>query len=218
MGHPAGSAEGVVTMATQEDPRQTDSDLPNPPDAGDDDNIGRFSRRNLLRWLIGLSTGAFAVAFGVPAFAIKALQTTVREIAAGDVLVYATAASGAAAGDPVKASDIQVGTSVQAFPQGKTDNQQNLVELVRVAPGQGKDGLVAYSAICTHLGCVVYAKLNDAGQIACPCHASRFDPAQNAAVVGGPAPRPLPGLPIDVQQDGTVTAAGSFNGPIGVAS
>jgi rieske iron-sulfur protein len=205
-------------MATSEDTRYPSDGVPPVADGADDEDIGRFSRRNMLRWLIGLSTGAFAVAFGVPAFAIRALQTVVQEIAAGDVLVYATAASGAAAGDPVKASDIQVGTSVQAFPKGKTDNQQNLVELVRVAPGQGKEGLVAYSAICTHLGCVVYAKLNEAGQIACPCHASRYDPAKSAAVVGGPAPRPLPGLPIDVQQDGTVTAAGPFNGPVGVAS
>jgi Rieske Fe-S protein len=188
------------------------------PDLLDTDNIVRFSRITMLRRLNGLSTGAFAVAFGIPAFAIKSLQTAVQEIASGDVLVYATAATGAAAGAPVKASDIQVGTSVQAFPKGKTDNQQNLVELVRIAPGQGKDGLVAYSAICTHLGCVVYARLNDAGEIACPCHASRYDPAKNAAVVGGPAPRPLPGLPIDVQQDGTVTAAGSFTAPVGVAS
>jgi rieske iron-sulfur protein len=205
-------------MAIPEDTRYPADDTAPVPDGAGDENIGRFSRRNMLRWLIGLSTGAFAVAFGLPAFAIKALQTVVQEVATGDVLVYATAASGAAAGDPVKASDIQVGTSVQAFPKGKTDNQQNLIELVRITDGQGKAGLVAYSAICTHLGCVVYAKLNDQGQIACPCHASRYDPAKNAAVVGGPAPRPLPGLPIDVQQDGTVTAAGSFNGPIGVVS
>jgi rieske iron-sulfur protein len=205
-------------MATPEDSKDPIDDLPPAPGETDDEDIGRFSRRNMLRWLIGLSTGAFAVAFGVPAFAIKALQTVVQEVAAGDVLVYATAASGAAAGDPIKASDIQAGTSVQAFPKGKTDNQQNLIELVRITDGQGKEGLVAYSAICTHLGCVVYAKLNDAGQIACPCHASRYDPAKNATVVGGPAPRPLPGLPIDVQQDGTVTAAGPFNGPVGVVS
>jgi len=192
-----------------------------PPYDDDDyeeqDNFGRFSRRNMLRWLIGASTGAFALAFGVPAFAIKALQITVQEIAAGDQLVYATAASGAAAGDPVLASAIQVGTSVQAFPKGKADNQQNLVELVRIAPGSGKDGLVAYSAICTHLGCVVYASLDNEKRIACPCHASHYDPANKAAVVGGPAPRPLPGLPIDVAADGSITATGVFDGKVGVA-
>lgn len=180
-------------------------------------HFGRFSRRNMLRWLIGLSTGAFALAFGVPMFALKALQLTVQEIAAGDQLVYATAASGAAAGDPVRASALQVGTAVQAFPKGKADNQKNLVEIVRIAPGSGKEGLVAYSAICTHLGCVVYANLNNDNHIACPCHASQFDPANNAAVVGGPAPRPLPDLSIDVAADGTITATGGFDGTVGVA-
>jgi len=181
------------------------------------ERIGRFSRRNMLRWLIGLSTGAFAVAFGIPAFALKTLQVVVQEIKSGDEFVYATAASGNASGDPVKAGDLEVGASVQAFPRGKTDNQRNLVQIVRVGPGQGKEGLVAYSAICTHLGCVVYAALNTNGQIACPCHASRFDPAKGANVVGGPAPRPLPSLPIDVKADGTITAAGPLDGPIGVA-
>lgn len=186
-----------------------------PRDSGE--RIGRFSRRNMLRWLIGLSTGAFAVAFGIPAFALKSLQVVVQEITAGDEFVYATAASGNASGTPVKAGDLKVGESVQAFPRGKTDNQRNLVQIVRLAPGQGKEGLVAYSAICTHLGCVVFAALNNNGQIGCPCHASRFDPAKGAAVIGGPAPRPLPSLPLDVKPDGTITAAGPIDGPIGVA-
>ena len=179
--------------------------------------IGRFSRRNMLRWLIGISSGAFAIAFGVPAIALKALQGAIEEITAGDQLVYAAPSGGAVAGDPVRAGDIALGQSVQAFPSGKTDNQRNLIQVVRVAPGQGREGLVAYSAICTHLGCAVFAKLNDSGRIACPCHASQFDPANKASVLGGPAPRPLPGLPIDVQPDGTIVATGPVDGPIGVA-
>jgi Rieske Fe-S protein len=179
--------------------------------------IGRFSRRNMLRWLIGISSGAFAIAFGVPAIALRALQGAIEEITAGDQLVYAAPTGGAIAGDPVRAGDIPQGQAVQAFPAGKTDNQRNLIEVVRIGPGQGAEGLVAYSAICTHLGCAVFAKLNEAGHIACPCHASQFDPANNAAVIGGPASRPLPGLPIEVQADGTIVAAGPVNGPIGVA-
>ncbi len=181
------------------------------------EQIGRFSRRNLLRWLIGVSTGAIAIAFGLPAFALRTLQVVVQEITTGDEFVYATGAGGNAIGEPVKAGDLDVGESVQAFPRGKTDNQRNLVQIVRLTPGQGKEGLVAYSAICTHLGCVVYSALNTNGQIACPCHASRFDPAKGAAVLGGPAPRPLPALPIEVKADGTITAAGPIDGPIGVA-
>lgn len=187
------------------------------PDDGSTEVIGRFSRRNMLRWLIGISSGAFALAFGVPAIALKALQGAVQEIAAGDQLVYAAPTGSAAAGDPIRAGDIAQGQAVQAFPQGKTNNQRNLIEIVRIGPGQGLDGVVAYSAICTHLGCAVFAKLNDAGHIACPCHASQFDPTNKAAVVGGPAPRPLPGLPIQLQPDGTIVASGPVDGPIGVA-
>jgi nitrite reductase/ring-hydroxylating ferredoxin subunit len=55
---------------------------------------------------------------------------------------------------------------------------------------------VAYSAICTHQRCEV-AYQN--GQLACPCHGSIFDPANGAAVVSGPAQRPLPEVPVEVQ-------------------
>jgi len=55
---------------------------------------------------------------------------------------------------------------------------------------------VAYSAICTHQGCTVAYK---GGKLACPCHGSVFDPARGAEVVAGPAPRPLPEIPVKVE-------------------
>jgi cytochrome b6-f complex iron-sulfur subunit len=55
---------------------------------------------------------------------------------------------------------------------------------------------VAYSAICTHQGCTVAYKN---GQLACPCHGSVFDPADGAAVIAGPAPKPLAEIPVKVQ-------------------
>ena len=62
---------------------------------------------------------------------------------------------------------------------------------------------VAYSAICTHQGCTVAYK---DGNLACPCHGSVFDPADGAAVVAGPAPRPLPEIPVKVQGGEVVRA------------
>src|SRR5215203_2796879 len=62
---------------------------------------------------------------------------------------------------------------------------------------------VAYSAICTHQGCTVAYK---DGNLACPCHGSVFDPANGAAVVAGPAPRPLPEIPVKVEGGEVVRA------------
>ncbi len=55
---------------------------------------------------------------------------------------------------------------------------------------------VAYSAVCTHQGCKVAYQ---GGNLACPCHGSVFDPANGAEVVAGPAPRPLPEIPVKVE-------------------
>jgi ubiquinol-cytochrome c reductase iron-sulfur subunit len=171
-----------------------------------------FSRRRALKWVIRLGYGSFALAFALPALAVRSLSRRTEKIAEGDLLV---ATSGAAAGQPLNANDIAVGMGVQAYPEGKTEDNNNLVEIVRLAEGVGEDALVAYSAICTHLGCPVFANLDDKGHIACPCHNSQFDPAEEAEVVGGPAERPLPSLPIEVAEDGRITVAGDFSAEVG---
>jgi Rieske Fe-S protein len=62
------------------------------------------------------------------------------------------------------------------------------------------DTVHAFSAICTHQGCTV-DKVSG-GTIFCPCHGSTFN-ADTGAVTGGPAPRPLPAVPVAVR-DGSV--------------
>lgn len=62
---------------------------------------------------------------------------------------------------------------------------------------------VAYSAVCTHQGCTVEYQ---GGQLACPCHGSVFDPAKGAEVVAGPAPSPLPEIPVKVEGGDVVKA------------
>lgn len=61
------------------------------------------------------------------------------------------------------------------------------------------EGFYAVSAICTHLGCVTQWK-PDTGQIACPCHGSKFQ--ADGAKIEGPAPRPLPHFAISLTADG----------------
>jgi len=171
------------------------------------------TRRRVLKGLIRIGYGAFALAFAIPALAIKTLSLEELTVAAGDALVYAT---GDRSGQPVTIAELSAGSGVQVFPNGKADNPNNLVQLIRLADGDAPESFVAYSAICTHLGCTVNATLEDDGTIACPCHGSRFDPAAGAAVLNGPANRALPALPIRVEDDGTIAVDGDFDAPVGV--
>jgi Rieske Fe-S protein len=76
------------------------------------------------------------------------------------------------------------------------------------------EGVVAYSAICPHTGCEVAKWLVETQRLECPCHFSQFDPKAAAAVVGGPAPRPLPALPLKLG-DGRLVVAKPFTSRAG---
>jgi Rieske Fe-S protein len=171
------------------------------------------TRRRVMKDLIAFSVGAFALAFALPALAIKSLSLEKKAVAAGDSLVFAT---GSKSGQPVTPADLSKGDGIQVYPNGKT-SPDNLVELVRIGDADDISAFAAFSAICTHLGCTVNAKLDGAGHISCPCHGSQFDPNNAAKVVGGPAARPLPSLPIKLGDDGSIAVDGEFSGPIGVS-
>ena len=85
-------------------------------------------------------------------------------------------------------------------------NEILLVRLNRPAPGDPQpnagDGVLAYSALCPHAGCNVTEWVVETGILSCDCHSSEFDAKANGRVVGGPAARPLPSLPLRV--DGTM--------------
>lgn len=61
--------------------------------------------------------------------------------------------------------------------------------------------LRAFSAVCTHLGCIVKSEPTDHHALYCACHGGMFD--REGQVVGGPPPRPLPRYPVEVR-DGQV--------------
>lgn len=100
----------------------------------------------------------------------------------------------------------------------------NRIVLVKVDPStldaataaRAADGVVAYSAFCTHQGCDVSAWVAAEKVLLCFCHFSKFAPHQEAAVTGGPAPRPLPALPLK-QEEGKLVVADGFNAPPGKA-
>jgi ubiquinol-cytochrome c reductase iron-sulfur subunit len=77
------------------------------------------------------------------------------------------------------------------------------------------DNIVAYSKICTHVGCPAALYEQTTHHILCPCHQSTFDATEGARVIFGPATRPLPQLPMGVDSQGYLIATGPFQEPVG---
>jgi Rieske Fe-S protein len=130
-------------------------------------------------------------------------------------------------GRVVRAEDLALGgPQVQAYPMAPDgtvrDTRLNLVILARFDPAaltdetraRGADGIVAYSAICTHQGCPVNMWSNERNAFVCSCHGSIFDPRNAAEVIFGPAPRPLAALGLKLE-DGVVMVASTFSGRVG---
>jgi len=143
----------------------------------------------------------------------------------GDLLVAVDSATS----EPLKPDDVPPkGKLTMAWPLDPTDNtvrdgsRLNKVLLLRLDPesldpvtrDRAADGVVAYSAVCTHAGCDVIEWYPESQRLECPCHNSQFDAAAAAKVVGGPAPRSLPALPLKIG-DGRLVVAKPFTGRAG---
>ena len=128
-------------------------------------------------------------------------------------------------GNPVRADSIPIGGEFTVFPEGHTLDADAPAVLVRVEarllslPADRMawtvDGLVAYSKVCTHAGCPVGLFQAESGLLLCPCHQSTFDVLDGANPTFGPATRPLPQLPIAVDDEGYVVAIGDYPEPVG---
>jgi ubiquinol-cytochrome c reductase iron-sulfur subunit len=130
---------------------------------------------------------------------------------------------------PIKPADIDTpGSLITVVPEGYQDNDDELAKaatiLIKLDPGQLQaptnlnwtvQNIVAYSKICTHVGCPVALYEQTTHHILCPCHQSTFDATRGALVTFGPAPRPLPQLPLMVDSDGYLAAAGDYDEPVG---
>ncbi|MDO5724300.1 MAG: Rieske 2Fe-2S domain-containing protein [Flaviflexus sp.] len=132
---------------------------------------------------------------------------------------------------PIKREDVTIGSVFHVIPEGLNDltheegyaneKAKAVVLLVRLDekdlkhPEKSLDGIVAYSKICTHVGCPVALYEQQTHHLLCPCHQSTFDMTDGAKVVFGPAKRPLPQLPITVDDEGYLIAEGDFSEPVG---
>lgn len=135
-------------------------------------------------------------------------------------------------GTPIKASEVTRGSVYHVMPEGIEDAEHPLEEkakaavlLIRLDPqdvepmpgreGWDVDGIYAYSKICTHVGCPVALYEQTTHHLLCPCHQSTFDVEQHCKVIFGPAKRPLPQLPITVDDEGYLVAQSDFHEPVG---
>lgn len=135
-------------------------------------------------------------------------------------------------GVPIKASDVNIGSVFHVIPENLHEAEHHLNEkakaivlLMRLDPEDlieedekkswSYDGIVAYSKVCTHVGCPVALYEQHTHHLLCPCHQSQFDVSEGAKVVFGPAKRPLPQLPIAIDDEGYLIAQSDFKEPVG---
>jgi ubiquinol-cytochrome c reductase iron-sulfur subunit len=128
-------------------------------------------------------------------------------------------------GEPVRDDTLEVGSFTTVFPEGLEGSSDSQAVLIRVEPDElqlatdraagAPSGLVAYSKLCTHAGCPIGLYLAATHELRCPCHQSTFDVLDGAKPVYGPAPRPLPQLPIEIGEDRVLRATADFTAPVG---
>ncbi len=182
----------------------------------DDGTPASAGRRAVLEvGVLGAATLAAAVV--ARAFGRVLGPVFTQEVAAAPT-ASPTAAPGAS--DEAGASGAPVASGVApSLAAGEIANAQSMparsaADFVLASGDPGivvklSDGkVVAYDATCTHEGCPVGYD-GPSGLLLCPCHGAAFDPSAEAAVVNGPARRPLAAVPISIDPaTGAVTVSG----------
>ena len=129
-------------------------------------------------------------------------------------------------GRPVRPEDLPFDGVVTVWPEGHTHAADAPTLLIKKRPDQEfrlaedrmpwtVDGIVAYSKLCTHVGCPVGLYQAEEALLLCPCHQSTFAVLEGAKPIFGPAARSLPQLPLAVDDEGFLIATGDFEDPVG---
>ena len=133
---------------------------------------------------------------------------------------------------PIRPEDLEVGAVAQTLPaiaagehRKLSDIAKDAVLLIRLRPEEFNldaerlswthEGIIAFSKICSHMGCAVALYEQQTKHLLCPCHQSTFDVTRAAKVIFGPSARPLPQLAITVDSEGYLVAQNPFNEPVG---
>ncbi len=191
---------------------------------------GRFTRKRLLAGAAGAAGAALGAALVVPAASLGPVLDTESLY---DSPWYRGRRLVDESGKALLAEEIGRDTFYTAFPEdGDREQLGAPLILVRLAPEHlelptdradwAPKGILAYSKICTHAGCAVslyrkalFPPTGPRPALVCPCHYSTFDPAAAGRVLFGPAGRNLPQLPLMIDSDGGLRAAGDFSAPVG---
>jgi ubiquinol-cytochrome c reductase iron-sulfur subunit len=139
-------------------------------------------------------------------------------------------------GTPIRPEEVSVGGQMTVFPgipHGTTNKWADSVTLLihlredsalaaeaaasELNKGSQWNNFVAYSKICTHAGCPASLYEQQTNRLLCPCHQSQFLITENAKPIFGPATRPLPQLPITVDEEGYFIATSDYKEPVGPA-
>ncbi|WP_105565367.1 cytochrome bc1 complex Rieske iron-sulfur subunit [Microbacterium halophytorum] len=201
-----------------------------------------FGRRKMIRNSLFVALGA-SILPGLTLFRGLAPHSSEEDPLAGDPVALlnttmwekGTRLTRDPGGTPIKASEVTLGSAFHVIPEGLSELSHHdgmlnekakaMVLMVRLLPEQlheresrkdwSYDGIVAYSKVCTHVGCPVALYEQQTHHLLCPCHQSQFDVTDEAKVIFGPASRPLPQLPITVDDEGYLVARSDFEEPVG---
>lgn len=190
-----------------------------------------LGRRSLIKRSLGLSLGLAGLS---PLILLRDLGPL-----PGDQLTKTSWTTGTRLvtdpGDrPIRPEDMEVGAVAQVLPavvlapgahRKLSDIAKDAVLLIRLRPEEFNldaerlswtyEGIIAFSKICSHMGCAVALYEQQTKHLLCPCHQSTFDVTRAAKVIFGPSARPLPQLAITVDSEGYLVAQSPFNEPVG---
>jgi ubiquinol-cytochrome c reductase iron-sulfur subunit len=187
---------------------------------------GIVKRRRLLGGLLGGGIGVFSIVALFPLLrSLGPLPKTTLDHTDWKKGTFAVDITGRR----VHQGDLAVGSIVTVYPEGQqnTDNGQAVDQtvLIRVSNENfttmkgretwGPAGYLAYSKLCTHLGCPVGLYEQELQLLVCPCHQSMFNVNNGAEPQFGPAPRPLPQLPLYIDASGYIRSQSDYHEPVG---
>jgi ubiquinol-cytochrome c reductase iron-sulfur subunit len=187
---------------------------------------GVVQRRKILGGLLGGGMGIFGIVAMFPLLrSLGPLPKTTLDHTDWRSGSYVVDQSG----HRVQVGDYAIGSIATVFPEGtqNSDRGQSVDQtvLIRVSNEgfttmKGREtwapnGYVAYSKVCTHLGCPVGLYEQELQLLVCPCHQSMFNVTNGAVPQFGPAPRPLPQLPLYVDSSGYLRSQSDYHEAVG---